>query len=372
MSLLTSFFIRASLFRALVCCGLCLALSGPAAAAPVMEEGSAKPLVAVLPFENLSGAPAPLQELRQDLIKALQNQCNVIVLEEKVLAEFMAAHRVRYIGGIDSELAVAFRQETGAQSVLITSFEFLDESVPLKICLTSRLVSTANPPVIQWMDSVGLAGNDAPGVLGLGLIDDPAALREKALARLAGSLRETLEGRAVLAGSASKFRPRIVFRSPVLAPGQPYVLAVLPFFNRSDRKNGGDLMALQFVKELARYEIFKIVEPGVIRQVLLRARIIMDDGLSLADAAVLFNELQADLILSGKVLDYQEGLGALGSPVVDFSALLFEAKSREIVWASDSHNEGGEGVFFYDWGKISTASDLASRMVRAVGSMMVQ
>ncbi len=372
MSLLTSFSTKAPFFCAALLFGICLALSGQAVATPVLEANSAQPLVAVLPFENLSGAPAPLRQLREEMIKALRNQCGIAVLEEKALEDFMAAHRVRYVGGIDSELAVAFRQETGAQSVLITSFEFQDERVPLKICLTSRLVSTANPPIILWMDSVGLSGDDSPGLLGLGLIHDPAALRGKALARLASSLLETLEGRAVLPGSAGKFRPRIVFRSPVLAPGQPYVLAVLPFFNRSDRKNGGDLMALQFIKELARYEAFQLVEPGVIRQVLLRARIIMDDGLSLSDAAVLFSELRADLILSGKVLDYQESLAFSGSPVVDFSALLFEAKSREIVWASDSHNEGADGVYFYDWGKISTASDLASRMVRSVGSLIAQ
>jgi hypothetical protein len=97
----------------------------------------------------------------------------------------------------------------------------------------------------------------------------------------------------------------------------------------------------------------------------------MQDGISLADADALFAGLNADLLVSGRVMDYQDYRGAWGKPIVDFSSMVIERKSREIVWSSDSHNEGDDRVFFFDRGRVNTAHAMASQMVRRVGKMMV-
>ena len=41
-------------------------------------------------------------------------------------------------------------------------------------------------------------------------------------------------------------------------------------------------------------------------------------------------------------------------------------KTRQIVWSSSSYNEGDDGVFFFDLGKVNTAHGMASGMVRSV------
>ena len=122
-------------------------------------------------------------------------------------------------------------------------------------------------------------------------------------------------------------------------------------------------MALHFVRQLSALENFRVIEPGIVRQALLQMRIIMEDGMSLADADALFSKLDADVILSGKIFDYQDYRGAAGKPKVDFSALLTEKQSREVVWACESRYEGDYGVFFFDWGKINTAHRMADEMV---------
>ncbi len=90
----------------------------------------------------------------------------------------------------------------------------------------------------------------------------------------------------------------------------------------------------------------------------------MDDGISLADADAVFSRLDADLILTGKVLDYQDYQGPTGKPKVGFSALLIEKKSREVVWSCQSYHEGDEGVWFFDWGNVYTAHSLATEMIQ--------
>lgn len=328
--------------------------------------------IAVLPIENLSGTAAPLKEIRKTLSKGLVER-GFNVLEEELLEKFMERYRIRYIGGIDGATAKAFKEETGAGSILITSLELYNDMIPPKIALTSRLVSTNESPVILWMDAVGLAGDDAPGILDLGLIENPIDLRDKALRSLTASLAGTLKKRWAgdsSEGKRKKFRPKITYRSPAFTPEARHIVAVLPFFNESTRKYAGEIMQLHLVLEMARVKNIKVIEPGVVRREFLALRVIMEDGISLAQSDLVWDALDADLILTGKVIDYQDYQGAEGAPIVDFSLQAIERKGREVSWSSKSYNSGMDGVYFFDIGRERTASGMASEMARIVRGMM--
>ena len=328
--------------------------------------------IGVLPVENLSGTAAPLRDIRKVLIEGLKAR-GFKVLEEELLEKFMARHRLRYIGGIDGATAKAFKEETGSGSVLITSLELYDYRTPPKISLTSRLVSTDEFPVILWMDSVGLAGDDAPGFLDLGLIENPSVLRDKALRSLSVSLAGSLSekgGRDFAEEKRKKFRPKITYRSPAFDPQARHTVAVIPFFNESLRKYAGEIMQLHLVREMTKVGNIEVIEPGVVRKELLALRIIMEDGISLAQADLAWNALNADLLVTGKVMDYQDYQGTDGAPVVDFSLQVMERKGREVGWSSKSYNRGTDGVWFFDMGRERTASAMASEMSRIVRGMM--
>ena len=164
----------------------------------------------------------------------------------------------------------------------------------------------------------------------------------------------------------------MAFRSPIINPDLKYTLAVVPFFNLSARKHAGELMALHFIRQLRKYENFFVIEPGVIRDSLLDMRVIMRDGISLANTDLVFHKLNADLILSGRVLDYQDYQGAEGTPKVDFAAQIIERKSRQVVWTVKSYGAGDNGVFFFDWGKVNTANAMATQMVQLAVEELVE
>ena len=168
-----------------------------------------------------------------------------------------------------------------------------------------------------------------------------------------------------------KFRPRIAYKSD-LGGDQKYTVAIAPFFNKSLRKHAGDMLALQFVRALGGLNNFQVVEPGLVRDAFLKARIIMDEGVSLTDAQILFAVLGADLVLAGEVLDYQDYQGFEGSTRVSFTVQLIEKKSRMVVWSSESFNRGDEGVYFFDLGKVSTAHMMAVQMAESIGEMLVK
>lgn len=336
------------------------------------QPGKGKRCIAVLPVENLSATAVPLKSIRQSLVEKM-GKLGMCALDEKTMNDFMAHHRMRYTGGIDKELSQALKAETGAAAVLITSLELYSDVNPPKVALSCRLVSTGENPVILGIDSVAMAGDDSPGLLGLGLVEKPGELMDNALNRISASLYRHFEGENDMNVSQSwvnKFKPKISYRSPSLDMEQKHTIAVIPFLNKSVRKNAGEILALQFVEQLAKMKKFNVIEPGIVRQEFLKYRIIMEGGVSLANADVLFAELDTDLLLTGEVMDYQDYQGAMGSPTVDFSIIVLDRKSREVVWSSESYNIGDDRVYFFDVGKVKTAEAMASQMTQAVVEMM--
>lgn len=363
--------------------------------APALDD---RTLVALLPPDNISGAAAPLADIHAALRRHL-TAAGLQLLEAERLSAFMKKHRMRHTGGLDRDLARALRQETGAEAVFISALESWQERGEPRVAMLTRLVLTTDPPEIVWMDSVGLAGNERPGLLGLDRITSPTELLNKALTRLIDSLDRYMAGQhrsyrgprqiagrdyqavepprqepgadLLGAGRRAVHAPRSSHRLSGFAPDRPYSVAVVPFLNIEARPNAGQVMALHFVKELHRYENIQVIEPGVVRHTLLKYRMIMEAGPSLAVSDVLANNtiLGADLILSGKVFDYQ---GETTTSKVDFSVQIFDGPQRRVVWNSRSYADGDERVYFFDMGRIASAHGLASRMAGRACEMFLQ
>jgi TolB-like protein len=148
-------------------------------------------------------------------------------------------------------------------------------------------------------------------------------------------------------------------------------IAVVPFFNGSSKNNAGEIMMFQFVKELKKLEDFVVIEPGVIRQQLLTMRVVMYEGVSSSDIDLIASNIDADLILTGKVMDYQDDIALFGKPKVAFSVMLIDRSSKKIIWASRSYNRGDDAVTLFDWGSVNSANEMVSEMVRVLRKRVV-
>ncbi len=347
--------------------------TSPAADTAVAPAEGRLPALAVFPVENLSSRRAPLREIRDAFVSRLRG-LGFRVLDDAALERVFTKHRVRYTAGVDGELARAMRQDADVDGILIPSLELYDEAAPPRVALFARLVATGEAPTVRWIDGVGQAGDDAPGILGIGLVDDPRALLGHAVETLADSLVRTLStqgGRTASSPVAGKFAPKFVYRPDVLEPSRKYSIAVVPFFDKSARSYAGEIVALHMIRSLMMFPALEVVEPGVVRQELLRFRIIMSEGVSLADTETILGAVNADLVLNGEVLQYQERRGSQGAPMVDFGVLFIERASHRIVYSSYSHNAGDDRVFFFDWGRVNTAHAIAARMAQAIAQRML-
>lgn len=321
--------------------------------------------IAVFPVENLSGGAIPGDKVRQYLMAGLES-AGVHVLATEALEEFMTRHRVRYAAGIDTATAEALKNETGADAVVFASVELSDDAVPPRVAMTARLVSVEGAPTVVWAADAGMAGDDAPGFFELGLVNDYGTLESRALNHVAQSLLAYLTtgepGPTPM--RASKFRPKSTYRSRSLEPGKRYSVAVLPFFNLSDRRNAGEILAGLFTRHLSAFREYRVIDAGVTRQELLNARVIMDGGISISDADTVASLVEADLVLAGRVLSYQDAPGAGGRTHVEFSTVLIEKTGRRVVFSSHGDNRGNDGVRFFERGTARTAHLMATQMVR--------
>lgn len=343
---------------------------------PALNDDS---LLAVLPVQNLSGTKAPVDMMNVKLTERVRD-LGLPVLEKTGLDDFLFRHRLRYTGSVSRGIFKAFREENDVEVLLFTVLELFEEGDNPKISMVSRLVLTGERPVILWLDTFSMSGDQSPGLLELGVIRDGDTLVEMALDSLTASLARFLtaeqEADATRASPPLEvdgtFSPAHFFRSPVLSPDLHYTIAVTPFFNLSERRYADEFLMLHFVQHLLQADNISVIEPGLVRQQLLEYRIILDDGLSLANADLLFSKLDCDLILTGKVLDYLDYQGRTGSPQVNFSTEMIEKRSRQTVWASKSFRGGSQGVFFFDFGKIYTAQQLAGKMTRSSTALILE
>jgi TolB-like protein len=336
-------------------------------ASPVGQKLAA---VAVFPVENLSAGPIPADAIRRFLMGALASN-GVRVLEPGALDQFFERHRVRYTGGIDTETARALLAETGVQGIVVASIEQVSSTIPPKLALFARLVSIESLPTVVWADDVGLSGDDAPGLLDLGLVNDYGALQKRAFNRLADSLHAYIKtGHTSAPRAASKFRPAMIYRAIALERDRPNSVAVIPFLNLTDRRNAGDILALLFIRHLSVFPQFQVIDTGVVRRQLLDARIIMDGGLSLSDADTVASLVDAEFVLGGRVLRYDGSAASGGDVRVEFSTVLIEKRNRKVVWSSDSHNDARDGVGLFERGTSKTPHAMATQMVRLTAASM--
>jgi hypothetical protein len=122
------------------------------------------------------------------------------------------------------------------------------------------------------------------------------------------------------------------------------------------------VVALEMVRALAASERFEVMEPGRVREQLLSYRIILEGGVSFDTARVVAGMLDVNLVVSGYVREFNDA----GVPKVEFTVLVLEKRTEELVWQSTSYNTGADGVWFFGLGQVSTASALTCRMMRNV------
>lgn len=326
------------------------------------EPGRQRLKVLVLPPENLSGGGIASREITARLGQ-MAAMAGAEVIGGVRLDEYLARYRIRYTGGVDSVAAVAARDDLGADAILVTSFMNWGGSPP-QAAFIARLVSTEDRPSVLWMDGYARTGDDSPGLFALQVIRDPVMLEAEAFQRMGGALEAFLAtGKpGERCADGGWWRPRMAYRARPDRRESTSV-AVLPFVNETRRRGAGEAVALELALQFENTPGYRILEPGKVRDELLRRRIVMEDGVSLDQARMVSATLDADLVAAGYVFELEDGPGV---PAVNFTVMVIDRKTGRVVWQSLSHNKGTDPETVFGFRRVGSASQLTCRMAREV------
>jgi hypothetical protein len=373
MSLSTSYLNRTLAFLLLAC----LACTENVFASEVPEQENfnirSDLRLVVLPLENLTGSKAPVKEMQLSLERMVRALGKTVV-DGNTLEACLYRHRIRYTGGVDSKTARTFRDDLQADAVLVTSLDAFSPISYPKIGLTCRLVTTGQIPQIIWMENVGLSGDDAPGILGLGLINNPHALQEKALSMLVASLANAIYSRKISSSAGwfdNVFRPKLFFKEPSAHSAGKRTVVVIPFSNKSNIKNANQMALLHFVRQFVGVPGVEVVEPGVVRERMLALRSVLKEGFTYRDMDLIAGEMKVDVFLSGKVFKYQNAGTDRAGPYIDFSAMAIRHRDRKVIWSSNSYNNGEDSALLFGFPRVNSTSNMAAKMIKAVVSGMI-
>ena len=346
---------------------------------PFPCAGAERPTrIAALPALDLSGGNADRALFDAVIADRARGAGFDVVPAEAVLA-FLREERLRYTGGVTSATLGALRAALDVDAVLVASIDVFEAGPPPRAGWNARIVAADGR--IVWAAESALSGDDHPGVLRLGEIVALDELVDVAVSRVLDPLTRgpltTSSGLAVAPAvwehpkERRRQRPKRVFHDPALERewDHPPRVAVLPFENQTGRADAGDVVAGLFATALAGRPGLVLIEPGEVRDALLRGRVIQEHGLSLAQGDVLRELMEVDLVVTGRVLEYADFLGS-PIPQVAFAVWVLDLRKRVVVWSAYSANRGDDGVVFFDAGRVRSARALASGMVLAAATRL--
>jgi hypothetical protein len=339
-------------------------------AEPPARPPDAPQRVAILPPDNLSGAPVPSREVLHDVEAAVAGT-GIEVVGGRVVQEFLARHRIRSTAGVDRATAIAARDELGVTGLLVTSVELYGAGGPPRFGVTLRLVAADDAARLLWIDGGARTGDDAPGLLRLGLVSSVRELQREVLGRMARSLRAFLDRgqRAGACDAERRFRPDVAFRADDFDAAGVRTVAVLPFVNQTEHSGAGDIVTLEVTRQLHARGSLTVLEPGDVWSELLARRVIMVGGVSLETARLAAAILGVDLVVAGYVRAYGPPDGA-STPTATFTVVAIDARSKRVVWQSTSNGRGDENVVLFGRGRVSTPPALVCRLARPIADRL--
>jgi TolB-like protein len=337
---------------------------------PEVPAGGRAARIALLPPQNLTGLTFDEEALSTRFEQALA-RAGLDVVSGALVDAFLASRRIRFTGGLDREDAVAAGEALDVRGVLVTSVVQRDEGSPPRLAVLARLVSVDDDPSVYWMDGVALSGEDNRGLLELRLVHRLERLERRAFARLSESLVEFLDGERAggrRCSTGRRYRPSVAYRNIVPPKDRAVTVAVVPFQNKTRRDHAGEVASLQLTRALAGVRGFRVLEPAVVREEMLRRRIVVQEGVSRETVRMLRGGLEVDYVVGGMVSRYDEARGKGGIPAVDVTVTMIETATGRVAWHSRSEGRGDDGVVLFDLGTVRSTEELSCRLLGQVAN----
>jgi len=294
--------------------------------------------IAVFPFENFT-EDKNAESVIMPVLKQKLKDKGYEILDDNVLNKFFLKERIRTTGYISKDIAKKIKEEFNVDAILLGSINSFSKN-NLQVGISAYVVNPSDSTII-WADHASASAEDFVKILGLGKIETIQELTSKVLDRLIKS-----------------FDKVPAFKEKELT----YKIAVMPFKNKSKIKKAGQIVTYMFIEELFKNKNFEPVNYGEIKKAIIDLRIRKKEQLDFKTIKSISDYLGVDGIIIGTVESYNEQEGNF-PPQVTITARLIDVRRNRILWCDSYQYKGDDGIFIFDWGKITTAENVGYKVV---------
>jgi len=292
----------------------------------------------VIPFENLTedkNAELFVMPILKEKLKAKGYE----IVDDNILNSFFLKERIRFTGYISKEVAKKIKDEFKVDAILLGSINSFSKN-KLQIGISAYLLDPSDSTII-WADHASATAEDFVRILGLGKVKTIEELASKVIDKLIKSL-----------DTAPIFKEREL----------TYRIAVMPFKNKSKIKKAGQIVTYMFIEELFKNKNFEPINYGDIKKAIIDLRIRRKEQLDYKTIKSISDYLGVDGIIVGIVESYNEQEENF-PPQVTITARLIFAQKNKILWCDSYQYKGDDEIFIFNWGRITTAENVAYKVV---------
>jgi TolB-like protein len=337
-------------------------------------------VVALLPFENISGNVRSLAIVMPLLERAVRERGYELIPEQR-LEPFLFRHQVRPTSLPSRRHIELMREELRADLAMLGSVTLYNDSAANpQWGLSARMVTTGDATIV-WARSAGLTGEEFTVALGLGTVKSGERLAGKTVDALVrsvptagapfavpspqfpGTLQRVPIPSSVL-GFVIPFGFKAGYRSRTLQAEGPRRVAVLPFENRSERKGAARIVTDVFVTGLFQRGRFDVIDPGVVDDALAQIGAAPFGVVDQPTLEGLRDRIGADAVIVGTVYNYSEGIkqGGTTSPELEMDARMLDTATGTILWSAAHGRKGDDYEIFLEFGKARSAISLVEKV----------
>lgn len=166
--------------------------------------------------------------------------------------------------------------------------------------------------------------------------------------------------------SACSFKdsPTVLKQGPLPDGGKICRIAVLPFFNQTEYKQGDDIFLRVFVSELTNSGNYQVAQEGDVRKFYQQMQVLPNQMLGVEQLRALADMLGVQVIVAGTVVEMQDksDFDQRLDPSIAVVLRIIEGASGRTLWATYSRREGIQYRQIMHFGLVNSVTSLAKHV----------
>jgi len=301
--------------------------------------------IAIMPFAN-NTLDYRVAVVLEAWVPSLLEKNGLAVMTAQEIRPILRKHRIRSRGWVGFKDAQMIRNETGADFLLLGSWDVLKNVVNPEIGFSMRVLDLEHMTIVSAV-SFGATGEDHLGIFELGRISD--------LGLIASTGLETAINDLLVDKSYSK---------PGLSNHGCFKLAIIPLNNYSETIYADNTLANILLSRLIASGYF-VLEPGFVRELGLAREVAYRGGVDTASAQVLLDQFGVCQIITGTVekLDVARGNPSVTVPHVTFGLRVMDPRNGSVYLMREFEGAGDDHERFFKKNRVHSLVDLSGRLL---------